>query len=138
MFPILKIGKYWRSVMNAYESNSLKHDRHILPTDEIDEVNKRRRKKALAKRAAQIKKKIDDENRFHAAIQDAIHECKNNTDTNRLSYLHWIISQMFIRFDYETGLAAINSVNAYNVWWYANTHIQQNVNNNPDSHSGPL
>lgn len=121
--------------MNAYESNSLKRDRFISPTDEIDEINKRRWKKALAKRAAQIKKKIDDENRFHAAIQDAIHECENTTDTNRLSYLHWIISQMFIRFDYETGLAAINSVNAYNVWSYANTHIKHNVYNSSENHS---
>jgi len=124
--------------MSAYENDKLQRKCFKLPTDEIDEIHRRRRNEALAKRAAQIKKKIDDENRFHAAMQHAIQECERNTDNNRPSYLHWIISQMFIRFDYETGLAAINSANAYNVWSYANSQNKHNVNNKPDLHPGQL
>jgi hypothetical protein len=124
--------------MNTYENYGLQRERFKLSADETDEINKRRWKKALSKRAARIKKKIEDENRFHTAMQDAIQECERNTDTNRLSYLHWIISQMFIRFDYETGLAAINSANAYNAWSYANSHNKHNVNNKPDLHPGQL
>jgi len=122
--------------MTSYENYGLKRERFKLSADEIDEINKQRWKKALTKRAANIKKKIEDETRFHTAMQGAIQECERNTDTNRLSYLHWIISQMFIRFDYETGLVAINSVNAYNVWSYVNSHIKHYLNNNPDNHPG--
>lgn len=134
---ILKIGKYWRSVMRAYQNYDLQHERFKLSAEEIDEIQQRRRKETLAKRAAKIKKEIDDENRFHAAMQHAIQECESNADNNRLSYLHWIISQMFTRFDYETGLAAIHSVNAYNVWSYANTHIKHNVINRSGNHPAP-
>ena len=124
--------------MNTYENYGLQRERFKLSAKEIDEIKQRRSKEALAKRAAKMKRQIDEENRFHAAIQHAIQECESNTDTNRLSFLHWIVSQMFIRFDYETGLAAINSVNAYNVWSYANTHIKHNVINNQENYSSQL
>ena len=123
--------------MSACENDSLQRECFKLSADQTDEIYKRRRNEALAKRAAQIKKKIDDENRFHAAMQHAIQECERNTDNDRLSYLHWIISQMFTRFDYETGLAAINSVNAYNAWSYANTHTKHNVINRPGNNPAP-
>ena len=123
--------------MSAYENNCLPDERFKLSADEIDENYKLYRKKSLAKRAAKIKKEIDDENRFHTAIQNAIHECERDSDLNRLSYLRWIISQMFTRFDYETGLAAINSINAYSVWSYANTHIKHSIKNKPDNHTDP-
>jgi len=37
-------------------------------------------------------------------------------------YLHWILHQMFSRFDYETGLKAINDKAAYRSWLSANRH----------------
>ena len=123
--------------MSTYENYGLQSERFKSSAEEIDEIQQRRRKEALAKLAAQIKERIDNENRFHAAMQQAIQECVKNTDSNRLSYLHWIISQMFTRFDYATGLAAINSVNAYNVWSYANTHTKRNVINRPDNQPTP-
>ena len=117
--------------MSAYENYDQQGERFNLSTDERDEINKRHWKKAITKRAAKIKKKIDDENRFHAAMQGAIQACRSNADINRLSYLHWISSQMFTRFDYETGLEAINSDNAYNAWSYANTHTKHKIINKP-------
>ena len=123
--------------MSAYENSSLHCERLNLPAEQTEKIKKRRSKEALARRAAKIKRKIDNENRFHAVMQQAIQECERNTDSDRLSYLHWIISQMFTRFDYETGLAAINSVNAYNVWSYANTHTKRNVINRPDNQPAP-
>ena len=123
--------------MSAYENYGLERERFKLSADEINEIHKRRWNKSLAKRAAKIKKKIDDENRFHTAMQNAIQECERKTDINRLSYLNWIISQMFTRFDYETGLAAINSENAYNAWSYANRHVKQHVDHQPVGHLAP-
>ena len=68
------------------------------------------------RKAAEIKKQLERENRFHAAMK----EIQSTTDADRHSYLHWILSQMFSRFDYESALHAINDTNAYRAWLYAN------------------
>jgi len=81
------------------------------------DVGRRRFLKHVAPRkAAEIKKQLERENRFHAAMK----EIQTTTDADRHSYLHWILSQMFSRFDYESALNAINDKNAYHAWLYAN------------------
>ena len=82
--------------MSTYENYGQQSERINLSIDERDEIHKRHWKKAITKRAAKIKKKIDDENRFHAAMQDAIQECRSNADINRLSYLHYLVKLMFV------------------------------------------
>ena len=98
--------------------------RHISSKELYEKLDKdvgRRRflKQDVPRKAAEIKKQIDIENRFHAAME----EIQTTTDADRRSYLHWILSQMFSRFDYESALHAINDDNTYRAWLYDNHQV---------------
>lgn len=81
-------------------------------TEKLNNIRKRRWKKRIQIRATKIKRQLQLENRFHKAIR----EKRTTTDLYRQSYIHWILNNMFIRFNYETGLQAINDRAAYEAW----------------------
>ena len=83
-----------------------------LTAEESDLRRRRRWKRRIKVRAAQIKRQLKIENKFHKAMR----EMRTTTDHYRRSYLHWIMNQMFSLFDYETGLHAINDKAAYQSW----------------------
>lgn len=83
-----------------------------LTSEEADLRRRRRWKRRIKVRAAQIKRQLNIENKFH----NAMHEMRTTTDHYRRSYLHWILNHMFSLFDYETGLHAINDKAAYQSW----------------------
>jgi len=89
--------------------------------EEPDKDIRRKRflKQDVPGKAAEIKKQVDIENRFHAAMK----EIQTTTDADRHSYLHWILSQMFSRFDYESALHAINDDSTYRAWLYLNHQV---------------
>ena len=83
-----------------------------LTSEEADLRRRRRWKRRIKVRAAQIKRQLNIENKFH----NAMCEMRTTTDHYRRSYLHWILNHMFSLFDYETGLHAINDKAAYQSW----------------------
>ncbi len=84
--------------------------------EKLNKIRKRRWKKRIHIRAEKIKRQLQIENRFHKAMR----EMHTTTDRYRQSYLHWILNNMFIQFDYETGLQAINDSTAYDPWLSTN------------------
>ena len=104
--------------MTRHLIDTSRHDSSKELYEEPDKNIGRRRflKQVVPRKAAEIKEQIDIENRFHAAMR----EIQTTTDADRHSYLHWILSQMFSRFDYGSALDAINDKNAYHAWLYAN------------------
>ena len=92
-------------------------------TEKLKRLRRRRWKKRIQIRAAKIKRQLMIENNFHKAMR----EMRITTDRYRKSYLYWILNHMFSRFDYETGLQAINDKAAYETWLSAN---KQGMNNN--------
>jgi hypothetical protein len=85
-------------------------------SEKLKKIRRRHWKKRMQIRAAKIKRQLQIENRFHKAMR----EMRTTTDRYRASYLHWILNHMFSRFDYETGLQAINDTTAYESWLSAN------------------
>ncbi len=104
--------------MIDYKNNGQTKSAPRLTAEESDKRRKRRWKRRLKTRAAIIKRQLQTENRFHKDMR----EMHTTTDHYRRSYLHWILHQMFSRFDYETGLKAINDKAAYRSWLSANRH----------------
>ena len=101
------------SINKSHDSPTI----HSRITAEEAELRRRRRwKRRMKIRAAEIKRQLMIENRFHKAMQ----EMRSTTNQYRLSYLHWILHQMFSLFDYETGLHAINDKAAYQAWLASN------------------
>ncbi len=90
-------------------------------TEKLNKLRKRRWKKRIRIRAEKIKRQLQIENRFHNAMR----EMRTTSDRYRESYLHWILNNMFIQFDYETGLQAINDSAAYETWLSANGRIKK-------------
>jgi len=87
-----------------------------LTTEKLSKNHKRRWARRIKVRAARIKKQLQIENNFHKAMS----EMSTTTDIYRQSYLHWILSNMFSLFSYETGLQAIHDKSAYEKWLVAN------------------
>jgi len=95
----------------------------ISSTEKLNKIRKRRWKKRIQIRAEKIKRQLQLENRFHIAMR----EIRTTTDRYRQSYLHWILNNMFIQFDYETGLKAINDSAAYETWLSANREKKHSI-----------
>ncbi len=101
------------SINKSHDSPTI-HSR--ISAEEAELRHRRRWKRRMKIRASRIKRQLMIENRFHKAMQ----EMRSTTNQHRLSYLHWILHQMFSLFDYETGLHAINDKAAYQSWLTAN------------------
>ena len=98
--------------MNKHSICATQYAPPHLTTEEAEHRRRRRWKRRIKVRAAQIKRQLNIENKFHNAMR----EMRTTTDHYRRSYLHWILNQMFSLFDYETGLNAINDKAAYKSW----------------------
>ena len=81
-------------------------------SSKLEKIRRRRWKKRIQVRAEKIKRQVQAELKFHQAMR----EMRTTSDRYRQSYLHWILSQMFTLFDYESGLRAINDKTAYKSW----------------------
>lgn len=81
-------------------------------TEKLEKIRRRRWKRRMQVRAEKIKRQVQAELKFHQAMR----EMRATSDRYRQSYLHWILSQMFSLFDYESGLRAINDKAAYKSW----------------------
>ncbi len=98
--------------MNKHSKCASQYAPPRLTSEEADLRRRRRWKRRIKVRAAQIKRQLNIENKFHNAMR----EMRTTTDHYRRSYLHWILNHMFSLFDYETGLHAINDKAAYQSW----------------------
>ena len=87
-----------------------------MSSEKLARIRRRRWKTRIQVRAEKIKRQLRLENSFHKAMS----EMRTTDDRNRESYLYWILNQMFKRFDYESGLHAINDQAAYQSWLSAN------------------
>ncbi|MBT8119667.1 MAG: hypothetical protein KJN89_08115 [Gammaproteobacteria bacterium] len=83
----------------------------------LEKIRRRQWKKRIKVRAEKVKRQVQAELKFHQAMR----EMKTTSDRYRQSYLHWVLSQMFTLFDYESGLRAINDKAAYRSWLSLNT-----------------
>ncbi|MBT8135341.1 MAG: hypothetical protein KJO03_12590 [Gammaproteobacteria bacterium] len=86
-------------------------------SSKLEKIRRRQWKKRIKVRAEKVKRQVQAELKFHQAMR----EMKTTSDRYRQSYLHWVLSQMFTLFDYESGLRAINDKAAYRSWLSLNT-----------------
>ena len=93
-----------------------------MSSEKLSRIRRRRLKTRIQVRAEKIKRQLRIENSFHKAMA----ELRTTSDRYRESYLHWILNQMFKRFDYESGLQAINDKTAYKSWLSENISSYKN------------